>query len=103
MSEIWPSPAKACPQIREHPAGVCPQMSGDVLGLGVSVFGCCPIRPVRHIRPVTPRQKEKRFPNRFHKKMTSASLSKRKGFRFSFAARNPPAPTEPAYDLLSTN
>ena len=44
------------------------------------------LAPPRH-----PRQKEKRFPNRFHRKTTSASLSKRKGFRFSFAARDPPA------------
>ena len=78
MSEIWPSPAKACPQIRGQPAGACPQMSGGVLGLVVWVFASRPIRPVRRIRPVTPRQKEKRFPNRFHEKTTSAFLSKRK-------------------------
>ena len=37
-------------------AGACPRMSGGVLGVGVWVFGSCPIRPVRRIRPVTPRQ-----------------------------------------------
>ena len=44
-----------------------------------------PVRPIRRVRLVPPK-KEKRFPNRFHKKTTSAS-SKRKGFRFSLAAR----------------
>lgn len=90
MSEIWPSPAKACPQIRGQPAGACPQMSGGVLGLVVWVFASRPIRPVRRIRPVTPRQKEKRFPNRFHEKTTSAS-PKEKRFPNRFHEKTPSA------------
>ena len=90
MGEIWPSPAKACLQIRDQPAGACPQMSGGVLGLGVCVFGSCPIRPVRRIRPVTPRQNNPPgpVPTPFHKMRIQC------GILFHFLSAQNPQPSD---------
>ena len=64
------------PQTRAFPAGAHPPQTRAVPA------GAHPFQ-----RGTSP--KEKRFPNRFHKRMTAASLSKRKGFRFSFVAASP--------------
>ena len=94
--------------IRGLPAEACPQMSVGVLGLDVWAFEGLVVVPFVSSVSSSPK-KEKRFPNRFHKKTPSASSRSGKDSasplpRNPPAQRNPPvAPMASALFWLSTN